>query len=105
MIEQYALEEGDCDEDPDTGDEINCKPSGRFWMNKSGAYAAAEEILATHKGLSGADLQSYLDKYFEKAWGHFDVNQVGSFEVSKMPQFARFLCSDQRMQLGESGQK
>jgi hypothetical protein len=40
MIEQYALEAGDCDEDAD-GNEINCKPSGKFWMDKSGTYAAA----------------------------------------------------------------
>ena len=102
MIENYALEMGDCDEDAD-GNEINCKPSGKFWMDKSGAYAAAQEILNTHKGLAGAALQSYLDAYFEKAWGHFDVNLNGHIEVIKMPQFARFICSDQRMQLGESG--
>jgi len=102
MLTTYAKEEGACDEDDD-GNEINCKPSGKFWMDKSGAYAAAEEILETHKGLSGAALQSYLDAYFEKAWNHFDVNLTGHFEVIKMPQFARFLCSDQRMQLGESG--
>jgi len=104
MIQQYAVEAGDCDEDAD-GNEVNCKPSGKFWMSKSGAMAAAQEILATHKGLSGADLQTYIDNYFEKAWGHFDVNQTGHIEVIKMPQFARFICSDQRMQLGESGQK
>merc|ERR1719311_1886320 len=52
MIENYAVEEGDCDEDED-GNEINCKPSGHFWMDKAGAYAAAQEILNTHKGLSG----------------------------------------------------
>ena len=72
-------------------------------MDKSGAYAAAQEILNTHKGLAGAALQSYLDAYFEKAWGHFDVNLNGHIEVIKMPQFTRFICSDQRMQLGESG--
>jgi hypothetical protein len=102
MIEQYAMEEGDCDEDAD-GNEINCKPSGKFWMNKAGAYTASQEVLATHKGLAGDSLQQYLDSYFEKAWGHFDVNLTGTIEVIKMPQFMRFLCSDQRMQLGESG--
>jgi hypothetical protein len=72
-------------------------------MNKPAAYAASEEVLETHKGLTGAALQQYMDSYFEKAWGHFDVNLVGEVEVMKMPQFMRFLCSDQRMQLGESG--
>ena len=102
MIKTYAVEKAACDEDAD-GKKINCKPSGSFWVNKSGARAAAAEVLQTHKGLSGDALTKYLDTYFEKAWGHFDVNRVGTIEVIKMPQFMRFLCSDQRMQLGESG--
>ena len=38
-----------------------------------------------------------------KAWGHFDVNRINEVEVQKMPQFMRFLASDQRMSLGENG--
>ena len=48
-------------------------------------------------------LDDYVTTYFNKAWGHFDVNQTGFIEVIKMPQFMRFLCSDQYMSLGESG--
>ena len=102
MIQNYAIEEGDCDKDAD-GKEINCKPSGRFWMNASGARAAAAEVLNTHKGLSGGALQKYLDTYFQKAWNHFDVNRTGAIEVIKMPQFMRFIASDQSLSLGESG--
>ena len=51
----------------------------------------------------GANLKNYMDTYWAKAWGHFDVNQTGTIEVIKMPQFMRFLCSDQYMSLGESG--
>ena len=98
MIENYALEEKSCDEDGK-----NCVPSGHFWMSESAARAAATEVLGTHKGLSGEALSSYLDTYFSKAWGHFDVNRVGYIEVIKSPQFMRFLCSDQYMSLGESG--
>ena len=98
MIENYALEEKSCDEDGK-----NCVPSGHFWMSESASRAAANEVLNTHKGLSGEALSSYLDTYFAKAWGHFDVNRVGYVEVIKMPQFMRFLCSDQYMSLGESG--
>ena len=72
-------------------------------MNKAGAAAASQEVLTTHKGLTGAALKAYMDTYFDKAWGHFDVNQTGTIEVIKMPQFMRFLCSDQYMSLGESG--
>ena len=46
---------------------------------------------------------AYLDTYFAKAWAHFDVNQSGEVEVIKMPQFMRFLASDQNLSLGESG--
>jgi hypothetical protein len=98
MIENYALEEKSCDEDGE-----HCVPSAHFWMSESASRSAASEVLNTHKGLSGEALSSYLDTYFGKAWGHFDVNRVGYVEVIKMPQFMRFLCSDQYMSLGESG--
>ena len=48
-------------------------------------------------------LDAYMKTYFQKAWDHFDVNQTGSIEVIKMPQFMRFLASDQWMSLKESG--
>ena len=89
MIEHYAMEEK-------TEDDL---PSGKFWMNESITRAAAREVLETHKGLSGAKLDKYMDTYFQKAWGHFDVNRTGLVEVIKMPQFMRFLCSDQYMSL------
>ena len=73
------------------------------WLSKSGAKAAAKEVLSTHKHLKGARLSKYLNNYFEKAWGHFDVNRVGKIEAIKAPQFMRFLASDQRMSLGENG--
>ena len=62
MISTYALEAKACDDDGN-----NCKPTGQFWMNEAGARAAASEVLATHKGLKGDALKSYLDTYFAKA--------------------------------------
>ena len=94
MITSYAVEE----KTPKTATDAGGAPTGKFWMTKSGAYAAAQEVLATHKGLKGDKLQKYLDTYFAKAWGHFDVNQVGKIEVIKMPMFIRFLASDQYFQ-------
>ena len=94
MIKSYAVEE----KTPKTATDPGGAPTGKFWMTKSGAYAAAQEVLATHKGLKGNKLQKYLDTYFNKAWGHFDVNQVGRIEVIKMPMFIRFLASDQYFQ-------
>merc|ERR1719242_812132 len=103
MIEQYALEEKTKVVEHADGLKTGGEPSGKFWMNQASALAAAKEVLATHKGLSGKMLDDYASTYFAKAWGHFDVNQTGFIEVIKMPQFMRFLCSDQYMSLGESG--
>jgi hypothetical protein len=104
MIQNYALEGKLCHEDED-GKPIKdtCVPNGKFFVNKKYAKVAASEVLATHKGLTGDASKGYLDTYFEKAWGHFDVNRVGVIEVIKMPQLMRFLASDQRMSLGENG--
>ena len=103
MIEQYALEERTKVVEHDDGLKTGGEPSGKFWMNQASTMSAAREVLGTHKGLSGKMLDDYLTTYFAKAWGHFDVNQTGFIEVIKMPQFMRFLCSDQYMSLGESG--
>ena len=103
MIENYALEERTKVNEADDGTKTGGEPSGKFWMNQASALAAAKEVLGTHKGLSGKLLDDYITTYFGKAWGHFDVNQTGFIEVIKMPQFMRFLCSDQYMSLGESG--
>ena len=89
MIENYALEEKTCEG----------VPTAKFWMNEAITKAASREVLETHKGLTGKKLQEYLDTYFMKAWGHFDVNRTGLVEVIKMPMFMRFLCSDQYMSL------
>merc|ERR1719198_2299225 len=89
MYENYALEAKNKDG----------TPSGKFWMDKDGSYMAASEVLETHKGLKGSDLTEYLKLYFDKTWNHFDVNQSGYIEVIKMPQFMRFLASDQTMAL------
>ena len=94
LIENYAVEA----KTPKTDESAGGEPTGKFWMSKSATNQAAREVLATHKGLTGAKLDTYMNTYFDKAWGHFDVNQVGEIEVIKMPQFIRFLASDQYFQ-------
>ena len=103
MVKTYAIEEKECEHDEDDKPiKDKCKPTGLFFLNEAGAKAASKEVLATHKGLTGDALKTYMDTYFAKAWAHFDVNKCGLIEVSKAPQFMRFLGSDQRMSLGES---
>ena len=95
MYMKYAIEE----KTPQTSEtDLGGLPTGKFWLDKAGARAAAAEVLATHKGLTGEALSTYLNTYFDKAWNHFDVNQIGRFEVSKASQFMRFLASDQYFQ-------
>merc|ERR1719327_617278 len=103
MIKTYAHEEKSKVVEHDDGTKTGGEPTGKFWMNKEDALSAAQEVLATHKGLSGGSLDQYLGTFFDKAWKHFDVNLTGWIEVIKMPQFMRFLASDQWMSLKESG--
>ena len=103
MITAYAHEEKSKVVEHDDGTKTGGEPTGKFWMNKEDALSAAREVLNTHKGLAGAALDQYIATFFDKAWGHFDVNKTGWIEVIKMPQFCRFLASDQWMSLKESG--
>ena len=69
MFKKYAMEGAHKKED-------GGGPNGDFYMTKAIMGAVAREVLATHKGLSGAALESYLASYFDKALAHFDVNQT-----------------------------
>jgi len=89
MIMQYAQEHKNKDG----------SPNGAFTVAEGSARAAATEVLGTHKKMSGAEIDAYLNTYWARAWGHFDVNKSGAIEVIKMPQLMRFLASDQQMYL------
>ena len=89
MCKAYALE----------GKNKDGSPNGNFMMNEATTRAAASEVLETHKGLKGDEKKKYLDTYFARTFAHFDVTKDGKVEVIKMPQFMRFLASDQYMTL------
>ena len=74
-------------------------PTGNFFMNHMAAFLAAEEIVKTHLGLSGKDLDNYLDQYFDKTWRHFDTADDGKIEVERMSGFYRFLCGNMQIDL------
>uniref|UniRef100_A0A7S3IF60 EF-hand domain-containing protein n=1 Tax=Strombidium inclinatum TaxID=197538 RepID=A0A7S3IF60_9SPIT len=90
MLKNYALE----------GKNKDGSPNGNFVIDEVSARSAAREVLGTHKGLHGAAMIKYMQTYFEPTWKHFDVNGSGKIEVLKMPQFMRFLTSDQSLDLG-----
>ena len=89
MCKTYALE----------GKNKDGSPNGNFMMDEATTRAAASEVLETHKGLKGDEKKKYLDTYFARTFAHFDVTKGGKVEVIKMPQFMRFLASDQYMSL------
>merc|ERR1719326_1597048 len=85
VYKNYALEGK-----TDPKDDSEPKPTGKFTLDETQAKALATEVLGTHKGLTGANLKNYMDTYWAKAWGHFDVNKSGSIEAIRAPQLMRF---------------
>ena len=94
MIMNYADEGRLCNEET-----AECKPDGNFTMSEAATRAAAAEVLATHKELAGDAGAEYLKTYFPRTWAHFDVNKEGRIGVESMPQFMRFLSSDQTLNI------
>ena len=90
VMSNYALEGKDDDTE---------KPTGVFTLDETQAKALAKEVLGSHKGLSGDKFKSYMDTYWAKSWGHFDVNKTGSIAADLAPGLMRFLASDQYFQL------
>merc|ERR1711981_752189 len=89
MVMKYSMEGKNEDE----------SPNGSFFMDEAATRAASTEVLATHKALKGAELQSYMKSYFPRTWAHYDVNKAGNLGVEVMPAFMRFLASDQTLNL------
>ena len=94
VYKNYALE-GKTDDDGSTPR----TPTGVFTLDETQAKALAKEVLGTHKGLSGNKFKEYMDTFWAKAWGHFDVNKTGEIPAAYAPQLVRFLASDQYFQL------
>ena len=89
MIMNYARE----------GKNEDGSPNGVFTMTEAQARGASAEVLGTHKKMSAAEVKEYLNTYFPRTWAHFDVNKQGFVGVEVMPQFVRFLASDQQLSL------
>merc|ERR1712231_42049 len=77
MIMNYARE----------GKNADGSPNGVFTMTEAQTRGAAAEV------------KEYLNTYFPRTWAHFDVNKVGAVGVETLPQFVRFLASDQQLSL------
>merc|ERR1712127_163389 len=77
MIMNYARE----------GKNADGSPNGVFTMTEAQTRGASAEV------------KEYLNTYFPRTWAHFDVNKVGAVGVETLPQFVRFLASDQQLSL------
>merc|ERR1712084_113122 len=70
VLKNYALEGKTEDKDDKEKDGL---PTGVFTLDETQGKALASEVLCTHKGLCGDKLKTYMDTYWAKSWGHFDV--------------------------------
>ncbi len=76
------------------------QPDGYFFLNEQlTKQATAAEVLGIYKGREGSTLADYLRTYFLRTWAHFDASKVGRVGVEILPQFMRFLASDQTVNL------
>ena len=63
LISKYALE-----------GKTDGAPNGKFYLDKSGAYSVASEVVGTHLGFTGEKRESFLAGKFDQLWNHYDVN-------------------------------
>ena len=49
-------------------------------------------MFTNNLGWKAADITSHMTTYFDRAWKHFDVWQVGRINAEETPQFLRFLA-------------
>merc|ERR1712167_444030 len=73
MIEQYAQEHKNKDG----------SPNGVFSMSEGSARAADTEVLTTNAKMAPGAVGAYLNTYWSKAWGHFDVNKPAPLRLSR----------------------
>lgn len=71
-------------------------PSGQFFITQAQTMALAREVVQTHLGKSGKDLDEYLKKKFQPTWEHYDVNGEGTLEANWASPFMRTLCKPEK---------
>ena len=63
-------------------------PTGHFWVDEKNARAVALEVAQTHLGKGKA----YVDETFPALWKRYDINEEGSLDIDRVPQFLRAFC-------------
>ena len=70
----------------------NGKPNGHFFVTKDQVRQVSVEVVQTHLKKSGAENSKFLDKYFNRAWDHFDVNHEGTMDVQWVSTLLKYMC-------------
>ena len=71
--------------------------SGNKWvMTKAATLALSKEVLATHKGLKGPELDLWIGDHFDSTWEYYDAAHQGSLAPDRMPSFMRYLANDRK---------
>ena len=89
ILLRYALEKAD----------MNGKPSGRFYVDRQGAYELAMEVILTQLGFSGQKAIDYFRSKVPAAWQRWDVNNEGVLEAERGPTFLRFSIGNPELAL------
>ena len=89
MISSFAMEERNKDG----------SPSGKFYLNKSLAKQASEDVLKTQLGLKGKDLENWMLANFEDTWSYYDTARDGKIEADRMCTFMRYLTHDANLNI------
>ena len=84
LVQNYATE----------GMAADGHPDGKFYLTLSTADQAAEEILRTHKGLTGAANKEFRTKNLQRAWDHVDLLNTGKVPVEEAHQLFRYMFDD-----------
>ena len=89
MVEKYAYE----------GRNKDGTKNGKFYLDKSAGFDAAQEVLKTHNGLTGDALKNYMTAYWDEAWEYYDVNRENKIEADRMTTLYRYLCKNARLNI------
>ena len=89
LISKYALE-----------GKTDGAPNGKFYLDKAGAAAVANEVVGTHFGFSGEKKESFLAGKFDKLWNHYDVLGQGWLAVEKGAPFLRQILGENELSNG-----
>jgi hypothetical protein len=72
--------------------------SGNQWVvTKAATLALAKEVLGTHKGLHGAELDLWLNDHFQSTWEYYDAANQGFLAPDRMPSFMRYVANDRKL--------